>query len=175
MGFGKAFLLSILAFVGLNFTFTIIHFALIPLGLEELFTTIQNDPLMILFYLFGPIICSPSFIFNWVITQPILLDDMSYLVLGLGYLIAPIIAAILAGRLGENKGQSFGGWLLTVVISTVLVVIGALLNSTLQVVISATYILGSFNEILVFSLINCVINLVFYGFFVLLLSKTEIY
>ena len=51
MGFGKAFLFSILAFVGLNFIFTIIIYAF-GLGFDVLFTTIQTAPFTIIYFLF---------------------------------------------------------------------------------------------------------------------------
>jgi hypothetical protein len=178
MGFGKSFLFCILAFVGLNFVFTIIYYALIPMGFETLFTSIQSNPIMILYYLFGSIISTPFIIFNWTIAQPILIGDMSDLILGLGYLVSPIIAAILAGRFGENKGQSFSGWLLTAVISIALIIIGSYLSPALQDILGTTYEWGTptpFNIVLVYSLISCMINIVFYGFFALLLSKTEYY
>ncbi|NVM34447.1 MAG: hypothetical protein HWN81_02555 [Candidatus Lokiarchaeota archaeon] len=177
MGFGKAFLLSLTAFVGINFIFTIIYYALSP-GLEfgDLFDTIQGAPLMILYYLFGSIICTPFTIFNWTIAQPYLGNfDLAFLILGLGYLIAPIIAAILAGRFGESKGQCFGGWLLTAVISIVPVFIGVFLSATFQTILSTTYFWGSLDVILISSIISCVINIVFYGFFALLFSKIEYY
>lgn len=173
MGFGKAFLFSILAFVGLNFIFTIIYYAIGP-GFDSLFTTIQNYPLMILYYLFGSIISTPSIIFNWTIAEPFLFSTMDNLILGLGYLVAPLIAAILAGRLGESKIQSFGGWILTAVISTASVIIGAWLSPYSQNILLITY--GWVPDvILILAIISCVINIFFYGFFALLLSKEEYY
>ena len=55
MGVGKSFLLSLVAFVGLNFIFVILYF-LIDLGqpdagFDNLMDAIQNTPLMIGFYL----------------------------------------------------------------------------------------------------------------------------
>ncbi len=177
MGFGKAFLLSIAAFVGLNFIFTIIYFAL-GAGFDVLFTTIQEYPLMIIYYLFGSIISLPNINLNWAIAEPFLNNNMDYLVLGIGNLTAPIIAAILAGRFGENKGQSFGGWLLTVIISTVSVIIAAFLSGTTEATILTLYLdplVDGFNELLIFVIISCIVNLVFYGFFALLFSKIEYY
>ena len=180
MGFGKAFLFSILAFVGLNFIFTIIIYAFGP-GFVTLFSTIQAAPLMIIYYLFGSILSAPYTIFYWTIAEPFLLSTSVNLILGLGYLATGIIAAILAGRFGESKIQSFGGWLLTAVISTVAVIIGALIEPTMQSTISTVYssstvyVWGTFDVILFFALINCVINIVFYGFFALLISKVEYY
>ncbi len=180
MGFGKAFLFSILAYVGLNFIFTIIIYAFGP-GFDLLFSTIQSAPLMIIYYLFGSILSSPFTIFYWTITEPFLLSTIANLLLGIGYLATGIIATILAGRFGESKIQAFGGWLLTAVISTVAIIIGAILSPTMQMMIatvyasSTTYVWGTFDVILFFALINCVINIVFYGFFALLLSKEEYY
>ncbi len=175
MGFGKAFLLSLTVFVGLNFVFTIVYYALGD-GFDVLFNTIEGAPLMILFYLFGSIICTPSIIFNWTIAQPFLGNfNILFLILGLGYLISPIIAAILAGRFGESKGQCFGGWILTSVISVIPIIIGAYLNTTFQNTLSTFYLWSSLNSILIYSIISCVINIFFYGFFALLISKIEYY
>ncbi|UCC19300.1 MAG: hypothetical protein JSV62_14535 [Promethearchaeota archaeon] len=174
MGFGKAFVFSILAFVGLNFVFTIIYYAIGP-GFNSLFTTIQTSPLMILYYLFGSIIAAPSTILDWVIAQPFLLSINDNLVLGLGYLAALIIAAILAGRFGDNKGQCFGGWFLTVFISTILVILGAFIDPTFQSTLLTLYGWPTFDVLLIYAIIFAVINIIFYGFFALLLSKTEYY
>lgn len=57
MGFGKSFLLSLVAFVGLNFIFTILYFFIDvgqpDAGFDTLMDNIQNAPLMIIYYLFG--------------------------------------------------------------------------------------------------------------------------
>jgi hypothetical protein len=174
MSFGKSFLLSIAAFVGLNFIFTIIYYAITPGGFNALFNTIQNAPLMILYYLFGSILSVPYTILNWTIAFPLFADDLTYLILGLGYLAAPLVASILAGRFGESKIESFGGWALTAIISTTSVIIGAWLSPTLQATLFTTYGWTS-NVILIYGIISCVINVVFYGFFALLMSKIEYY
>ncbi len=175
MGFGKAFLLSLAAFVGLNFVFTIVYYAL-GTGFDDLFSTIETAPLMILYYLFGSILSTPFTIFNWTIAEPFLGNfELTFLILGLGYLIAPLIAAILAGRFGESKGQCFGGWFLTAVISVVSVFIGVFLSPTFEATLSTMYLWGSLDSILIYSIISCVINIVFYGFFALLVSKIEYY
>jgi hypothetical protein len=173
MGFGKAFLFSLIAFVGINFIITIIYYAFT--GFNQLITNIQLYPLMILYYLFGSIISTPSVIFNWTIANPFLLGDMDMLILGLGHLVAPIIAAILAGRFSESKIQSFGGWLLTAVISTAAVIIAAWLSPFTANTLILTYVWASTDVILILAIISCLINIVFYGFFALLLSKEEYY
>jgi hypothetical protein len=173
MGFGKAFLFSLIAFVGINFIFTIIYYAFT--GFNQLIFVIQNYPLMILYYLFGSIISTPSAIFNWTIADPFLFNNMDMLILGLGHLVAPLIAAILAGRFGESKIQSFGGWLLTAVVSTASVIIAAWLSPFTANTLTTTYVWASTDVILILAIISCLVNIVFYGFFALLLSKEEYY
>ncbi|MFW9895934.1 MAG: hypothetical protein ACFFD7_09050 [Candidatus Thorarchaeota archaeon] len=179
MAFGKCFLLSMVAFVGLNFIFTLLYYSL-GLGFDTLMTEIQTAPLMILYYLFGAIASVPSNIFEWVITDPLLGADITNLIMGLGFIIAPLIAAILGGKVAESKFQGFLGWILTVIISTVAVIIGIIpgFSGTFTTRIADLYFGGippGF-EIMVLSLIiSGVINIIFYGFFALLVSKTEYY
>lgn len=175
MGFGKSFLLSLVAFVGLNFIFTILYY-LLGAGFDALINEIQTAPLMIINYLFGSIASVPSNILNWVIVDPLFNTTMTYLILGLGFLVAPLIAAVLAGIFAESKLQGFSGWLLTVVISTVAVIIGAYLSPMFQTNLTTLYTTWtSFELILIYLVISCVVNIIFYGFFALLVSKTEYY
>ena len=175
MGFGKAFLLSLVAFVGLNFIFTILDYLFSPVGFDTLFSTIEAAPLMILYYLFGSIMSIPFYNLNWLVIDPLLNSNMDNLLLGLGYLIAPLVAAILAGHFGESKLQCFSGWLLTAIISSVVVIIGALLSQTLQDTLNTTYGWISIETIIAFITLSCLINIVFYGFFALTIFKTEYY
>ncbi|MFX1530370.1 MAG: hypothetical protein ACFFBC_04610 [Promethearchaeota archaeon] len=186
MGFGKSFLLSLVAFIGLNFIFTILYFLIdvgqSDLGFKALMDKIQDDPLMIIYYLFGSITSVPSNNLDWAIFQPLFNEESSYLIFSLGYLATPIIAAIFAGKFAESKFQGFAGWMLTVVISTVAVVIGVSLNETLEFEFSnsfyAFFIWPSpitVESILIYLVISCIVNIVFYSFFTLLVSKTEYY
>jgi len=176
MGFAKAFLFSMLALVGINFIFTIIYFAFGP-GFNILIFNIQTYPLMIFYYLFGSIISYPHIIFEWTIAQPFFGGfDLPDLILGIGYLVASIIAAILAGKFGESKGQCFSGWLLTAVISTGLVIIGVLFSNFFKNELSIVYGWASTIDVLLINIIiSCAINILFYGFFAVLISKTEYY
>ncbi len=177
MGFGKSFLLSLVAFIGLNFVFTILYY-LLGAGFNALINEIQTAPLMIIYYLFGSIASVPSNILNWVIVDPLFNPPliMSNLLMGIGFLIAPLIAAILAGKFAESKLQGFAGWLLTVVISTGAIIIGAILSPTFQTILTTLYpTWSSFNLILIYLVVSCIVNIVFYGFFALLVSKSEYY
>ncbi len=174
MGFGKSFLLSLVAFVGLNFVFLLLN-AVIMGGFDNLMTTIQNAPLMIIYYLFGSIGSVPSINMEWAIVQPLFLSDTTLLITGIGYILAPLIAAILAGKFAESKLQGVAGWLLTVIISTVAVIVGVFLSPTVEGILTALYGWVGFEVILIFLVISCVVNIIFYGFFALLVSKTEYY
>jgi len=174
MGFGKAFLLSLVAFVGLNFIFTILNFVIFT-GFDTLMTQIQNAPLMIIYYLFGSIASVPSTNMEMAIVAPLIYSNIDPLLTGLGYLLAPIIAGILAGRFAESKLQGFMGWLLTAVISTVAMIIGVFLSLTLETTLTSTYGWIGFDVILIYLLISCLVNIIGYGFFALLASKTEYY
>jgi len=178
MGIGKSFLLSLLAFIGLNFVVSILFFAIDPDsgGFDSLMATIEEAPLMIIYYLFGSVTSVPSNNLDWAIVQPLFNEDNTFLILSLGYLVAPIIAAILAGKFAESKFQGFAGWLLTVIVSTVAVVIGVFLSPTLELEFGKLfYNWTGFELILIYLIISCVVNIVFYSFFALLVSKTEYY
>jgi hypothetical protein len=182
MGFGKTFSLSLVAFVGLNFIFSILYLALGP-GFDELFNRFDPDspeyaPLMIIYYLFGSIVSAPYINFNWVIVEPLFNEIMDYLILGLGFIATPLIAAILAGVFAESKLQGFAGWLLTSIISTATVIVGVFLSPMFETELTTTFAAygwSSFEVILISLIINCVINVIFYSFFTLLISKTEYY
>ena len=177
MGFGKAFLLSLVAFVGLNFIFTILYYLFSSDGLDALFTTIRDTPLMIFYYLFGSIVSNPYNNLEWLVVEPLLNDNMDNLILGLGFFIAPLVAAILAGHFGESKSQSFSGWLLTAIISSVVLIIVELseLSPSLQDAITTTYGWSSVETIIIYTTLSFLINLVFYSFFTLMIFKTEYY
>ena len=51
----------------------------------------------------------------------------------IGYIVSPVIAAFLAGKLGDSKKEAFLGWFTAVMISTAIVVVGYFI----QIVISA--------------------------------------
>ncbi|MHA1985928.1 MAG: hypothetical protein ACW98D_04740 [Promethearchaeota archaeon] len=185
MGLGKSFSLSLVALVGLNFIFTLLYF-LIDLGqpdagLDTLMGSIQNTPLFIVFYLFGSVTSLPSTNLNGVIIQPLIPpSNLFFLVRGLGFLIAPLVASILAGKFAESKLQGFAGWLLTTIVSTAAIItivfVEILLNFTsFQAALLALYGWADFSTILISLLIACIINIIFFGFFALLTSKTEYY
>ncbi len=172
MAFAKAFLLSLVVYVGINFLFLIIY-SLINNTLDTLFTILQTAPLMILYYLFGPITILPSDSIALIVNfDPFVL---SILISGIGFLIAPLLAAILSGRFGESKAEAFGGWLLTAAISAVMIIIAMFFSGTVEGILSLLYMTSSQTTILIYVLISFFINFVGFGFFALLVCNTEYY
>ena len=125
MGFGKAFGFSILAFIGLNFAFFLLAYGIEGL-LMPYFASIAAYPSQILGLLLGPIvwgqfplIMTSEFV-SWFSGGPIAAGDI---ILFIGFIVAPVIAAFLAGRFGENKIQTFFAWFTTVMICAAVVAI----------------------------------------------------
>jgi len=173
LGLGKALGFSLLAYVGLNFLFVIIS-ETISTGLNALFTDITNNPLIILLIFFGPITMVPSnAIFGLFAQISLGIIDVSSLISIIGFIVTPFVAALVAGRTGESKGGSFGGWMIACLIgSSALGVLIFINPSTLLyygIVVSTPILL-----LIAFSL-SALINGIFYGAFALLFSKQEMY
>ena len=112
MGFGKSFGFSLLTYIGMNFLFVIIAYT-VSNDLNTLFSDITANPFIILLVLCGPIINFPGTVILGIyngIMGPLVPDLLIQLV---GYFVSPFIAAIVAGRVGDKNGASFGGWILT--------------------------------------------------------------
>ena len=95
------------------------------------------------------------------------------LIQNIGFIVSPFVAALVAGRTGDGKGGSFGGWMLAALIGA-----GAL--GVLAFVVPVTLLYYSITVIiptmtLITFLISGVINGIFYGCFALLFSKSEMY
>jgi len=176
MAFGKTFVLSLVTFIGLNFVFAIIIAALsdsIGIFLPDLMDPLSN----LASALFGPIGMEDPIILVYLpilpgsvaASIPIALIDPIDLGILLGlifFIVAPLLAAIIAGRLGESKGERFGAWFLVSMVSMgvylILILIGEVHASDLITIIVNTIISG-------------LINGFFYGCFALLFAKSEIY
>jgi len=172
MAFIKSFLLSLVIYVGINFLFLII-IRLISGTLDSLFSALGMAPLLILYYLFGPITVFPSSSIGAIVSfSPFVL---SVLLAGIGYLIAPLLAAILSGVVAESKGEAVGGWLLTAVISAGMIILALFLSGTVEGILSLRYGTISQITIMIYVLISLFTNFVGYGFFALLVCKTEYY
>ncbi|MBY9009977.1 MAG: hypothetical protein KGD74_08950 [Candidatus Lokiarchaeota archaeon] len=169
MGLGKALGFSLLAYVGLNFLFIIISYT-ISMELNTLFSDITSNPLIILVIFFGPIIDVPSSEIFTLYAQISLGTFDATLIQTIGFIVTPFVASIVAGRTGGSKGASFGGWMITCLISSsALGVLGFISPITLG--FTAAYAV----TFLIMASISAAINGVFYGCFALLFTKAEMY
>jgi hypothetical protein len=159
MGLGKALGFSLLALIGLNFLFVIIT-QTINEQLNPLFSDISSDPLIILLIFFGPLIIMPGFVFSSIFGQISTGIISPMLIQSIGFIVSPFVASLIAGRTGENKGGSFGGWMITAMISASALGILAFISPA---------------TLLITFLISGAVNGVFYGCFSLLFTKEEMY
>ena len=172
LGLGKALGFSLLAYIGLNFLFIIISYT-ISTELNTLFSDITSNPLIILLIFFGPITSVPSSaIFTWYTQISLGMFDAS-LIQTIGLIVTPFLAALVAGRTGNNKGASFGGWMITCLISSSALGVLAFINPS-TLLYYGIMVLDPVMLLITLS-ISAAINGVFYGCFALLFTKTEMY
>jgi hypothetical protein len=172
MGLGKALGFSLLGFIGLNFLFVIITETFTG-NLNFLFSDISSNPLIILLICFGPIVSTPGSVFSSIYAQVSLGTIGPMLIQSIGFFVSPFVASLIAGRMGENKGGSFGGWMITAMISAVALGILAFISP-------ATLSYYGITEtdpivVLISFLMSGAVNGVFYGCFSLLFTKEEMY
>ena len=115
----------------------------------------------------------PGFVFSSIYVQISMGMIGPMLIQNIGFVVSPFVASLIAGRTGNNKGGSFGGWMLTAIISAVALGILAFISiATLSyygiIVVDPIVILITF-------LISGAVNGVFYGCFSLLFTKEEMY
>jgi len=172
MGLGKALGFSLLGFIGLNFLFIIIA-ETISGDLNLLFSNISNDPLIILLIFFGPMVSTPGSVFSSIFAQisSEMIDSM--LIQYIGFIVSPFVASLIAGRMGENKGGSFGGWMITAMISAV--ALGILAFISLITLTNYGITETDPSVVLISFLMSGAVNGVFYGCFSLLFTKEEMY
>ena len=164
VGLGKALGFSLLAFIGLNFLFVIIA-GTIDGTLNLLFGMISSDPLSIIGILFGPIVYMPGTVVNGIYATIYMGTFDSFLITFIGYLVSPFVAALVAGRTGDSKGGSFGGWMIAALISSGAMAVLAFIQ--LAPIVVMVVIIGY--------ILSGVVNGIFYGCFALLFSKAEMY
>lgn len=172
MGLGKALGFSLLGYIGLNFLFVIIA-ETISGNLNPLFSDISSNPLIILLIFFGPIVSMPGTVFSSIYSQISSGMIGSMLIQSIGFIISPFVASIIAGRTGENKGGSFGGWMITAIISAV--ALGVLAFISPATLLYYGIPVADPVVVLIFFLMSGAVNGVFYGCFSLLFTKVEMY
>ncbi|MBY8989103.1 MAG: hypothetical protein KGD61_11665 [Candidatus Lokiarchaeota archaeon] len=172
IGLGKALGFSLLAFIGLNFLFIIIAYT-IGGDLNTLFSTISSDPLIILLVFFGPIINLPGTVITDIFNGISLGSFDALLIQNIGFLVSPFVASLVAGRTGDGKGGSFGGWMIAALIGSVALGVLAFVYPSTLLYYGIT-VINPIISLIVFML-NGVVNGIFYGCFALLFSKSEMY
>ena len=85
------------------------------------------------------------------------------LIQSIGSIVSPFVAALVAGRTGDGKGGSFGGWMVTALIGSAALSVYAFLQFANPLVLIIGLVLSG------------VVNGIFYGCFALLFSKSEMY
>ena len=168
MGLGKALGFSLLALIGLNFLFVIIS-ETISGDLNLLFSDISSNPLIILLIFFGPLISMPGSVFGSIYLQIASGTIGPLLIQSIGFIISPFVASLIAGRMGENKSGSFGGWMISAMISVVALGILTFISPATLLYYDIPVVDPSLTLILF--LMSGAVNGVFYGCFSLLFTK----
>ncbi len=172
MGFGKAFGFSLLAYIGLNFLFLIIAFT-INGALNLLFQDISSQPLIIFVLFLGPIYFFPGLNIAGIYSSIALGATPDVIVLAIGSVVSPFVASIIAGKMGENKVGSFGGWFAASMICSIILGIFAFIESSVLTYYGIPVVDPTSTFII--SIMSGAVSGVFYGAFALLFTKTEYY
>lgn len=96
------------------------------------------------------------------------------LIQNIGFIVSPFVAALVAGRTGDGKGGSFGGWLLAALIGAGALGVLAFVNPATLFNFYGITVLTPTMTLIAF-LISGAVNGIFYGCFALLFSKSEMY
>ena len=168
MSFAKSFGLSLVIFIGLNVVFFFIGATLIDGRLDLFFNNLDAELSVILEPLFGPIYAGmgPESILGTVLTVSDL--ELGDIVLLIGYVVAPLIAAILAGRFAENKIEALLGWFLATMVSAVIV-----LSWRIFVLSDMGQPADDIVDYAIFTAVLGAILGIFYGCFALLFTSSE--
>ncbi|MFX0033175.1 MAG: hypothetical protein ACFE8V_07685 [Promethearchaeota archaeon] len=162
MGFGKAFGFSLLAYIGLNFLFVIITNTITG-ELNTIFSNIAANPFILFIILLGPVIETPTAVYLSIITDmglgPLTIGSI---VEYIGYIAAPLVAAIIAGKVGDNKTGSFLGWFIATIVMAIIIIILIIFGILVGITTFEVLILAAINGI-------------FYSAFALLFTSTEYY
>jgi len=161
MNFIKTFLITFLTYLVLNLVFVLIAVFTIP-GFP------MNDILYIITLIFAPIFVFPSEAWagglaTLIITTEIATDLLTFF----AAIIPPLVAVILAARLGEERDTGFNAWFITslifCVVYAILFGVGQLSSANLALEwFGYTAIYGELGTVLAMFLAG-IINGFFYG------------
>jgi hypothetical protein len=168
----KAFFFSLIAFIGLNAVFMLLAY-LISGTFDVLIAMFEMDLLSALvMLLFGPVAMTlPPGLLLVSLGGYIIMGGpipTSVIILYIGFLVGPAIAAFLAGYFGESRKEAFLGWFLTAMICAVIaLVLTIVIMLTSAMPPPSTYIGGT---IVVYLGVGLAIGL-FYGCIALLTTR----
>ncbi len=160
-----AFILSLIFFLILNFLFYIIGNA-IEGSLETEFNYISNNPLYILYRLNQPMAHFPWDIAEWINDSGF--SDGDRLRFGL-MIVAIVGAAIIAGLTGGSIKNALIGWVITCIVSIVMLYIAVYYVEIIYHLIWGSYG-ASFNEVALKLFITGIFNTALYGLLVALVA-----
>lgn len=176
MNFWKTFFVTLAIYLGLNTVFVLISVYAVPTSPMYLTT----DVWLIVTSIFMPIFVAPWD--AWIHPSGIVgimtsADLLGSLMLFLGLVIPPVVAGIVAAKLGDSQMGAFSAWFFTALLTCVLYLLFLALGFSLQLSASleilwlsyaVTY--GELGAIIAIFL-SGIINGFFYGSFTLLLAK----
>ena len=128
-----------------------------------LFSAISSDPLIIILVLFEPISYMPGNVITSIYMQISSSSFDAFLIQSIGFIVSPFVAALIAGRTGDGKGGSFGGWMIAALIGSAALSVYAFIQFADPLMLIIGFILSG------------AVNGIFYGCFALLFSKSEMY
>lgn len=158
----RAFLLSLVIFLALNFLIYIIAYAMADL-LDVVFNTIADHPSQSIF-----LTTYPNRYFPWeLFSRSAETSSFEFKLFYIGGFISFVVAAIIAGFMGGDIIKSLEGWFLTVFVSTGLLIIMILIDD-----FNLGYIKYgiSLTEGIVIVVIAGLVNALIYGVIVFLIA-----
>lgn len=162
MTFGKTFLLSFVTLVAINFGGWVLYLALSG-AIGQFVTQLGSlEGIAHAFFFPKKYIEYPGNTFYWLVlsfsSDPIPADLIVYLIF---LIAAPLLAAIVAGIVGENKMEVFGAWMLVIGVCMGVALTLILIDQPQTPAFIANFVLGAFAHGLL------------YGCVALLVEKSE--
>lgn len=138
-------------------------------GFNDLITAITGIPLYFLFLLFGPLGKAIWLNFDGIM-YGIESPSFGFLILNIAYIIAPLVAAIITGRLSDNRITSLLAVIITAIISMLVCIILVYYSFTFQILIGQEFT----HEAAILNIVlGSVVNGCLYGLIALALTKQK--
>lgn len=138
-------------------------------GITNLLDGISGTPIYILYILFSPIGRAIWLNFDGIIYA---LDSASigFLLINIAYIIAPLVAAIITGRLSDNRITSLIAFIISAIISMLVCLILVLQSTGFAVLIGQEL---NQNTAILNVVLGSIVNGVLYGLISLALTKNK--